>query len=116
MKVKKTYKSVNPELLFHEVRDFTLKQGVTINDTKLETYSSASDSSSFISRGTMTFKVQDKAGETEKECLSVHIVGTAKGETKLMFDIDEKLFPQEKFSALQDDLDFIFSSYEVKTG
>jgi hypothetical protein len=115
MKIKKTYKSVNPELLFSEVKDFTLKQGVIIIDTKLETYSSPSDSSSFISRGTMTFKVQDKSSDTEKECLSVHIVGSAKGETKLMFDIDEKFFPQEKFSALQDDLDFIFGSYEVKS-
>jgi len=38
----------------------------------------------------------------------------ARGETKLMIDVDEKLFPQEKFSALQADLDFIFGSYEVK--
>jgi len=39
---------------------------------------------------------------------------TAKGETKVMFDIDEKLFPGEKVSALQADLDFIFGSYEVE--
>ncbi len=115
MKIKKTYKSVNPELLYHEVKDFALKQGAIVNDTKLETYSSASDSSSFISRGTLTFQIHDKASNTEKECLSVHIVGSAQGETKLMFDIDEKLFPQEKLLALQDDLDFIFGSFEVKT-
>ena len=41
-------------------------------------------------------------------------MGSAKGETKLMLDIDEKLFSQDKISALQDDLDFIFGSYEVK--
>ena len=114
MQIKRTYKGVNPELLYHEIRDFTQKQGTIIDEAKLETYSLPSDSSSFISRGTLTFKVLDKSGKTEKECLRAHIVGSAKGETKLMLDIDEKLFPQQKVSALQEDLDFIFSSYEVK--
>jgi len=114
MQIKRTYKEVNPELLYHEIKDFAQKQGAIIDDAKLETYSLPSDSSSFISRGTLIFKVQDKSGKTEKECLRAHIVGSAKGETKLMLDIDEKLFPQQKVSALQDDLDFIFGAYEVK--
>jgi len=115
MQIRKTYKEINPELLYHEIRDFTLKQGAIIDEAKMETYSSASDSSSFISRGTLSFKIQDKSGKAEKECLSAHIVGSAKGETKLMLDIDDKLFPQQKTSALQEDLDFIFGSYEVKS-
>ena len=115
MKIKKAYKNLTPELLYDEVRDFVLKQGAVIGEDKLDTYSLPSDSSSFISRGTLTFMVKDKPGEAEKECIRAHIVGSARGETKLMLDIDEKLFPQEKVSALQDDLDFIFSSYEVKS-
>jgi len=111
MQIKKTYKEVKPELLYDEVKDFVLKQGMIIDEAKLETYSLPSDSSSFISRGTLTFKAQDKPG---KECIRAHIVGSARGETKLMFDINEELFPQEKISALQEDLDFIFGSYEVK--
>ena len=75
MQIRKTYKEVNPELLYHEIRDFTQKQGATIDEAKLETYSLPSDSSSFISRGTLTFKMQDKSGKSEKECLRVHIVG-----------------------------------------
>ena len=114
MQIKKTYKEVNPELLYHEIRDFSQKQGVIIAEAKLETYSLPSDSSSFISRGTLTFRMPDESGKTEKECLRVHIVGSAKSETKVIFDIDEKLFPQPKVAALQDDLNFIFSSYEVK--
>ena len=43
-----------------------------------------------------------------------HIVSLAKGETKLLMDIDEGLFPAEKVSRLQEDLDFIFGSYEAK--
>ena len=114
MQIKRTYKEVNPELLYHEIRDFVQKQGASVDAAKLETYSSPSDSSSFISRGTLTFKVEDKSSQKGKECVRAHIVGSARGETKLMLDIDEKLFPEQKVSALQDDLDFIFGSYEVK--
>jgi len=113
MQIRKTYSAVKPELLYDEIRDLVLKQGTTIGEAKLETYSLPSDSSSFISRGTLTFKFQGKSGKAEKECLRVHIVGSAKGETKVMLDVDEKLFSGEKVSALQGDLDFIFGSYEI---
>jgi hypothetical protein len=109
MQIRKTYSEVQPELLYDEVRDFVLKQGTVMGEAKLETYSMPADSSSFISRGILTFNA--KGG---KECLRVHIVGSAKGETKLMLDINEHLFPKAKVSALQEDLDFIFGSYEVK--
>ncbi len=114
MQIKKTYQEINPELLYQEIRDFTQKQGVIIGDAKLETYSMPSDSSSFISRGTLTFKVQDKSDKVGEECVRAHIVGSARGETKLILDIDEKLFPEPKITALQGDLDFIFGSYEAK--
>jgi len=51
--------------------------------------------------------------KSAKECLAVHLPGSDKGETKVIFDIDEKLLPQERLKALQSDLDFMFSSYEV---
>ena len=114
MQIRKTYKEVKPELLYDEVRDFALKQGAIVGEAKLETYSLPSDSSSFICRGTLIFSIRDKQGETGKECLRAHIVGSAKGETKLMLDINEELFPPEKVSALQKDLGFIFGFYEVK--
>ena len=114
MQIKKSYQNVNPELLYAEVRDFTLKQGAILDESKLETFASPGDTSSFVSRGTLTFKVHDKQGRTEKECLRAHIVGSAKGETKLMLDINEKLFPSEKIAALEEDLNFIFGAYEVR--
>ncbi len=114
MQIRKTYREVNPELLYAEIRDFVLKQGAVIGEARLETYASSGDSSSFISRGTLTFKLQGKSGEGGKECLRAHIVGSVKTETKVMLDIDDKLFSQEKVAALQDDLDFIFGSYEAK--
>ena len=114
MQIRKTYREVNPQLLYDEIRDFVLKQGAIIGEAKMETYSLPRDSSSFISRGTLTFKIHSKSGKAEEECLRVHIVGSAKGETKVMLDINEVLFPQDKVAALQEDLDFIFGSYEVK--
>ncbi len=115
MQIRKTYKEVNPELLYAEIRDFTLKRGVSLGETKLETYALPGDTSSFVSRGTLIFKTQSEPALTGKECLRVHIVGSANSETKVMLDIDEKLFSSEKVSALQEDLDFIFGSYEVKS-
>ena len=109
MQIKKTYNQVQPELLYDEVKDFVLKQGVVVNEAKMGTYSLPEDSSSFISRGVLTFKNQGG-----KECLRAHIVGSARGETKLIIDIDDKLFPKAKITALEEDLDFIFSSYEAK--
>ena len=108
MQIKKTYTEVSPELLYAEIRDFVLKQGATLGENKLETFTLPDESADFISRMTMTFKTHDK------ESIRVHVVGTARGATKLMIDIDEKLFPQEKLNALQTDLDFMFGSYEVK--
>ncbi len=106
--IRKTYQEVNPELLNAELKDFILKQGATMSDNKLETFTLPDESASFGSRSTMGFQI------TDKEALRVHIVGSPRSETKLMIDINEKLFPAEKLAALQTDLDFIFGTYEVK--
>ena len=108
MQIRKTYKGVSPDLLSAEVRDFSLKQGLSQGENKMETYTIPDQSADFITRATLTFN------NKEKECLRAHMVGTPRGETKLMIDVDEKIFPAEKLAALQGDLDFIFGSYEVK--
>ena len=113
MQVKKTYRNVNPELLYDEARDFILKQGAVLGEKKLETYS-LSGGSSHVARGTLTFFMPAQGGKGEKECIRVHLVGSAVGETKMMLDIDEKLFRPANVAALEEDLDFIFGSAEVK--
>lgn len=112
MQIRKTYKQVNPELLYAEIKDFALKQGVTLDEAKMETYALPTDTSSFVSRGTLSFSAQTEG--KKKECLRAHVVGSSRTETKLMLDVDETLFPAEKAAALQEDLDFIFGTYEVK--
>ena len=113
MQIKKIYKNIKPELLFDELKDLIVKQGAIVAESKMGTYSLPDDSSSFISRGTLTFKMP---GKPDKECISSYIVGSARGETKLMLDIDDSLFLQGKVASFQEDLDFLLGSYEVKPG
>jgi hypothetical protein len=109
LQIKKIYQNVKPELLFDALKDLITKQGASIAESKLETYSLPDDSSSFISRGTLAFKTQ------QKESIRGYIVGSAMGETKLMLDIDEALFPKENINYVQDALDFLLGSYEKKS-
>ncbi len=113
MQVRKTYNEVSPELLYAEIKDFVLNQGVVLGENKVETYTLPDQSADFVTRGTMTFNLSEGT-KKGKECLRVHIVGTPRGETKLIMDVDEELFPTDKLDALQSNLDFVFSSYEVK--
>ena len=116
MEIRKTYQNVKPELLYDEIKDLALKQGAVTEEVKLETYTLPGDTSSFVSRGTLTFRMPGKSDKLAKECLRAHIVGSAGGETRVIFDIVEALFPQEKLDALLSDLDFIFGSYEIESG
>jgi len=112
MQIKKTYTEVSPELLYAELRDFTLEQGAALGENKMETFTVPDESASFGTRATLVFYTGE--GKAAKECLRAHIVGMARGETKLMIDVDEKLFAKAKLAALQSNLDFIFGCYEVK--
>jgi len=114
MQIRKKYKDIKPELLFDELKDLIAKQGAIVDESKMETYSLPNDSSSFISRGTLTFKMQTEPDKTAGECIQGHIVGSARGETKLLLDIDGSLFSSDKVASLQNDLDFLLGSYEIK--
>ena len=109
MQIRKTYLNTKPDLLFSEVRDFIVKQGTRLDENRLETVALSTDSTGFITRGTLTFN--DSAG---KQCVRAHILGVAVGETKLMIDIDDALFSAARTKGMMDDIDFIFGSYEVK--
>ncbi len=72
MKIRKTYSNIKPELLYDEIRDLVLKRGSIIGEAKLETYALPTDSSLFISRGTLTFKFRGEPGKAEKEYQSTY--------------------------------------------
>ncbi len=113
MQIRKIYNQINPELLYNEVKDFALNLGMTLHNEKLENYSIANDSSSFITRGTLTFMTKPEEGKSNPEYLHIHILGTAKDQTKLMLDANESVLTKDKISELQSSLDFIFSTYEI---
>ena len=113
MELNRTYRNVNPELLYDEVKDFVQKQGAALAESKIQTYALPGGWSHTV-RGTLTFNVKDEQGQ-EREGIRVHIVGSAEGETKMMVEIDEKLFPPQKMLALEEDLGFVFGAYEVKS-
>ncbi len=108
MEIRKSYKELNPELLHDQIKDFIQKRGAVLDKSQLQTYSLPGASTHMV-RSSLIFK-DDKGSESIK----VYIVGTAVGETKVLFDVDTRLFPQAEIEAVQHDLDFIFGSYESK--
>ncbi len=112
VQIKKTYRSLNPEMLSDEVQELLRKQSIMVVKTESQTYSLPSGDTQ--SRTTLALKVQADQEKSQKDCGSVHIIGSPQGETKMLLDVDETLFPPGRLSAFQNDLDFILGSYETK--
>jgi len=112
VQIRKTYRGINFEMLYDEVRGLIQRQGIVVGETELQTYPLPSGSTQ--SRVVLTFKTQAEREEDQKSCGSAHIVESPGGETKLILEIDENLFPQEKVATFQEELDFILGSYELK--
>ena len=106
MQIRKTYNNINPALLYDLVKESMQKQGLTLDQNRLETYSMPTDSSTFIYRGTMTFQAQGK------EALRVNIIGIDRGETRLLIDSSDEIFPQETITSLESELEFLLGPYE----
>jgi hypothetical protein len=112
IQIRKTYRGANPEMVRDEVQDLAQKQGIIVSDAKLQTYPLLSGATQ--SRVTLVFKTQGERSEDQNECGTAHIIGSPVGETKILLDMDENLLSQEKISVLQENLDFILGSYEIK--
>lgn len=96
-------------MLSDEVRDLMLEQGVVVGEIKSQTYAQPSG----MTETRITFVCKTK-GEHEEQHGVGRIVALPNGETKMMLDIDEILLPEDKLSIFQQNLDFVFGSYEVK--
>ena len=112
IQIKKTYRSLNPGMLCDEVKILLQKQGIMAIETESQTYGLPSGDTQ--SRTALALKTQTGQEKDQRECGSAHILGSPLGDTKMLLDVDEALFPQEKLSAFQGDLDFILGSYEIK--
>ena len=112
MQIKKTYRGLNPGMLYDEVRGLLQKQGIVVVETESQTYGLPSGDTQ--SRTALALRTQAEQEKNQREFGSVHILGSPQGETKMLLDVDEAFFPPERLSALQGDLDFILGSYEIK--
>ena len=112
IQIKKTYRGLNPRMLCDAVQGLLRKQGIITVETESQTYGLPSGDTQ--SRTTLALNPRAEQETDQKEFVSSHILGSPPGETKMLLDIDETFFPQEKLSAFQNDLDFILGSYEIK--
>jgi hypothetical protein len=110
--IKKTYRGLNPAMLCDEVQRLLQKQGIVVVETESQTYGLPSGDTQ--SRTTLALRTPAEQEKDQTEFGSVHILGSPQGDTKMLLDIDETLFPKEKLSSFQEDLDFILGSYEIK--
>ncbi|MFO7773623.1 MAG: hypothetical protein R6V59_06785 [Dehalococcoidia bacterium] len=110
--IKKTYRGLNPGMLCDEVRDLLKKQGIIAVETESQTYGLSSGATQ--SRITLALKTRGTHEQDQKECGTVHVLGSPRDEAKMLFHVDETCFPSEKLSAFQEDLDFILGPYEIK--
>jgi len=115
VQIRKVYQNLNPELLYDGIKDFGVKYGLIVHDSKITTSAVPGDSSSFIYRGSVSFVLEDKPSKPI-ECLIVNLLGSDKGETKVIMDFNEELLTREKLDAFQSDLEFMFGSYETHEG
>ena len=105
---KKTYKGINAEMFLDEIRDLLQQCEILAGEDKLQTYSLPSGATQ--SRVTLSLKTRTE----QKECGSVHIIGTPYGETQMLMSFDESIVSQKTVNSLQESIDLVLDSYEVK--
>jgi len=108
LQFKKTYRDINAEMFLDEIRNLLQQGGILAGEEKLQAYSLPSGATQ--SRVTLNLKTETK----QKECGSVHIIGTPSGETQMLMSFDESIVSQETISSLQESIDLVLDSYEVK--
>ena len=107
IRMNKTYRGLNPELLYDEVRDLIARRGLRAAEARMQTYSVSSGATQ--SRVTVPI-MTDK----DLPCGSLHVLGTADGDSRMTLELDEAAVPAETGRMLQDDIDFMLGAHEVK--
>jgi hypothetical protein len=105
---KKIYRNINTELFIDEIRDLLNQHGITASDEKLQTYPLLNGATQ--SRVTITLVT----GKESKNCGSIHIIGSSSGETEMIGTLDEQVISDEEIAALQDSINLVLESFEVK--
>ncbi len=106
-RVRKTYRGLNPEMVYDEVRDLLARHGLDATAAKLQTYSIQSGAT----QSRVTVPIRNASGA---ECGSLHVLGSAGGDVRLSLDLEEAPVGADVLVALQQDIDFMLGPYEVK--
>jgi hypothetical protein len=107
IRINKTYRGLNPELLYDEVRDLIARRGLRAAEARMQTYSVSSGATQ--SRVTVPI-----VADRDLHCGSLHVLGTADGDSRMTLELDEAAIPGETGQMLQDDIDFMLGAHEVK--
>ena len=107
MQMKKTYRGLNPEMLYDEVRDLSAHHGLTTTESRMQTYSVQSGATQ--SRVTAPLQTTDN-----HECGALHILGSAGGDVRMTLELDDKVVNADVIEALTSDIDFMLGLYEVR--
>lgn len=105
--VRKTYRKLNPDMLYDEIRDLLSRHGLSAREERMQTYSIASGDT----QSRVTAPVLDGSG---KQAGTLHILGSAGGEVRMTLTLDNSLVDEETTTAVNEDIDFILGSYEVR--
>lgn len=106
IQLRKTYRKLNPDLLYDEIRGLLSRHGLSTREDRMQTYSIASGET----QSRVTAPVQDGSG---KQCGTLHILGSSGTDVRMTITLDEDNVSQDTVSALQGDVDFILGSHEV---
>lgn len=107
MRIRKTYRGTSADMVRDEMLYALQKAGVDAGEAITQTY--AVPSGQTQSRITIPLVTSN-----QKPCGSLHLVGAARGETRVSLDLDDSVVNEESRSSLEEELEFLLGIYEVK--
>lgn len=105
--LKKTYRKLNPDMLYDEMRDLLMRHGLSTGEERMQTYSIGSGAT----QSRVTAPVADSKS---RQVGTLHILGAADSDVRMTLTLKDEAVPEHDAAALREDLEFILGSYEVK--
>lgn len=107
VQVNKTYRGLNLELIYDEVRDLVSRRGLVAVRSTIQTYGVSSGATQ--SRVTMPIRTSDG-----RDCGSLQILGATNGDARMSLEFDDTIVSSEAIKAVHSDIDFMFGPHEVQ--
>jgi hypothetical protein len=107
VQVNKTYRGLNPELIYDQVRDLLARRGLETVQSSIQTYSVSSGAT----QSRVTSPVRTGNG---KDCGNLQILGAPNGDVRMTLELDDTIVSSEAIKAAQSDIDFMLGPNEVQ--